>query len=107
MADKDWKQAERRAAKLFGGRRFPANSGHRIDGESAIFVWQVKQRKNHTMADMFNLASEMEEYGSSKEKIGMVYLEDKPGRGNTRKDLVVMTSGMFKQLFPTQKESKS
>lgn len=101
MSDKDWKQVERDAAKLFGGKRFPANSGHRIDGESALFVWQVKHRKNHTMADMFNLTKEMEVYGQEHGKMGLVYLRDKPGRGGKATSLVVMTEEVFKQFYPT------
>lgn len=101
MGNKAWKQVERDAAKLFGGKRFPANSGHRIDGESALFVWQVKHRKNHTMADMFNLAVEMNAYGKACGKMGLVYLRDKPGRGGKATSLVVMTEEVFKQFYPT------
>ena len=42
MADKAWKQHERQAAALIGGRRYPANSGYAVDCESAVVV--VKRR---------------------------------------------------------------
>ena len=44
--DKTWKAAERRIAKILGGRRYPANTGGPEDIEHEELSVQVKHRKN-------------------------------------------------------------
>ena len=58
MAD-NWKQFEREVARLLGGSRYPANSGGRIDVESAEYVAQVKHRKTMSVPELERWATEI------------------------------------------------
>src|SRR2546425_2713586 len=59
MPDRPWKDEERQVAHLLGGRRHWANSGRRVDVESAGYVCQVKHRHTCSLVELERLAVEM------------------------------------------------
>ena len=97
MSD-NWKQFERDAARLLGGRRYPANSGGRVDVESDRYVAQVKLVKTCSLASLEALAVEMEQIGAEKGKVGLVVVKRRAGRGTPTPPLVVMTEDAFRAL---------
>lgn len=70
MANANWKHNERRAAAALGGRRFPANSGYKIDCHSPLFIAQVKRVKHISLPALERLAvqaqKDAEGYGGRK-----------------------------------------
>ena len=57
MSRTAWKRREREAAKIIGGRRYPANQGGDVDVESSGYVCQVKERQTLPLAALEALAS--------------------------------------------------
>ncbi len=98
MADKHWKATEREVARHLGGERYPANSGGRIDVESAEYVAQVKHRKTMSVPELERWAIEMERLGAEKGKIGLVVVKRRAGRGHPTKALVILTEAAFLAL---------
>lgn len=72
MADKRWKQFERFAAQLIGGKRYWANSGEAIDCESDEFVAQCKLVKSLSLAALSDLCVTAAEQAKAKGKVGLV-----------------------------------
>ena len=70
MSRTAWKKREREAARLISGRRHPANSGGRIDCESATCVAQVKERRTLSLRALETLALELERIGAQQNKPG-------------------------------------
>jgi len=58
VPDRAWKAEERRAAALIDGRRYPGNSGGRVDAESDHHICQVKHRRVLSLAALEALAIE-------------------------------------------------
>ncbi len=98
MSDKPWKATERDVARLLGGRRYPANSGGRIDVESDTYVAQVKLVKTCSLASLEALAVEMAALGEERNKTGIVIVKRRAGRGTPTPPLVVMTEDAFRAL---------
>ncbi len=98
MSHSGWKEAERRAAALIGGRRHPANSGGRVDSESPTVCAQVKEVRTLSLAALTALAVEMEQAGKERGKRGVVIAKLSAGRGQPTPYLVVMTAAVFTEL---------
>lgn len=98
MADKAWKQFERDAGTLLGGRRYPANLGLKVDVEGPRFVGQCKLVKSLSLSALTNLAIQAEADGAERKKIGVVIVKHRRGTGNKTPALVVMTEGEWKKL---------
>ncbi len=98
MTSKPWKATERDVAKLLGGKRYPANSGGRVDVESDRYVAQVKLVKTCSLASLEALAVEMERLGAEKSKVGLVVVKLRAGRGRPTKALVILTEAAFLAL---------
>ena len=98
MSDRPWKLAERRAAKLIGGRRHWSNSGQAVDCESDSYVCQVKEIKRASLAELEALALEAERQGNQRTKIGLLVIKRRAGRGVETPTLVVMTAGAFREM---------
>jgi hypothetical protein len=100
MTDRPWKQAERRAAKLIGGRRYPANTGRAVDCESDSYCIQVKERQRASLTELAAWALEIERVSVQRTppKIGLVLVKRRGGRGVPTPTLVVMTVGAFAEM---------
>ena len=92
MADHQWKKFERLAAALFGGTRHPANSGHRLDFESATALGQCKLVKTLSLASLSALAEEVAREALPKHKFGVVCVKLRAGQGRATPMLVVCTA---------------
>jgi hypothetical protein len=99
MSRTGWKEAERKAATLIGGKRYPANMGGRIDCESDKCVAQVKEVGSLSLAQLTALAAEMEDLGREQGKSGLVVVKHSAGRGNPTPYLVVATENVWRALF--------
>ena len=97
MTDRPWKQAERAAAALIAGRRHWANSGEEIDVESDGVVAQVKHRKRASLAELELLAQEAERQGTQRNKVGLVLVKRRAGRGIETPWLVLMTAESYRE----------
>lgn len=98
MSRTGWKAAERDAASILHGRRFPASSGGRLDGESDSYVWQVKNRRTLSLAQIEALAEELERIGVQKQKPGLVLLKRSAGRGKSTPWLIVVTAAVWREM---------
>jgi hypothetical protein len=96
--DKAWKQAERDAATIIGGRRHWSNSGHEVDVESAGVICQVKHRRVCSLAELERLAQEAERQGTQRNKVGLVLAKRRAGRGIETPWLVVMTAASYRAM---------
>jgi hypothetical protein len=98
VSDHAWKVQERRAARLCGGQRYPANSGGRVDVEGPQVVAQVKHVRVLSLAALEALACEIEGIGRERGKLGVVFVKRRAGRGCPTPGLVVMTETVWEQL---------
>jgi len=98
MSRHGWKRAERHAAALIGGRRYPANTGGPVDCESATCVAQVKARGRLSLAELTTLAVEMERVGRERGKHGLVIVKCSAGRGRATPYLVTMTAAVWQDV---------
>ena len=98
MTDKPWKAAERVAATLIGGRRHWANSGEEIDCESDGVIAQVKHRRVCSLAELERLAIEAQRQGDQRNKVGLVLVKRRGGRGVETQWLVVMTAASYREM---------
>ena len=100
MSKTGWKKAERDVARKVGGRRFPANTGGRVDIETYAHVIQVKERKTLSLREAEAIAVEMERIGNQKfpPKIGSLWVKRSAGRGVETPWLVVMTEATWKMM---------
>lgn len=96
MADRAWKRQERDCAALFDGKRFPANVGHRLDFESAWAIGQCKLVKTLSLEALTQLAEEMEREGRAANKLGVVCVKIRRGRGTPSPMLVVVTAAQWR-----------
>ena len=95
-----WKQFERDVARLLEGKRYPANSGGRIDVESAEYVAQVKHRKTMSVPELERWATEIEQIGAEKGKTGILVVKRRAGRGQATNALGILTEAAFLALAP-------
>ncbi len=96
--DKPWKQFERDVARLLGGERYPANSGGRVDVESPTLVVQVKHVQRLSLAQLELLAVEMEAIGKERDRVGVVAVKRRAGRGHSTRTLIILTEAAFLAL---------
>lgn len=99
MPDSAWKQHERAVADLIGGRRLPANSGHKIDCEGPRFVAQAKLVQRMSLDELTALAEGIALHGKARGKLGLVGVKVRRGVGVKSPVLVVMTDETFKALL--------
>ena len=83
MADKAWKQAERRAAALLGTRRTPLSGGNsggtRSDTSHPTLFLEVKQRTRHAVWAVYVDAKDK---AKREQKIPVVVLDQKRSPGS-------------------------
>lgn len=97
MPDRPWKAAERAAARILGGTRHWANSGEEIDVENDGVVAQVKHRRVCSLAELEKLAVEAERQGTQRNKIGLVLVKRRAGRGVETPWLVLQTAASYRE----------
>ena len=89
-----WKEEERKAAAIFGGQRFWANSGERVDFQGQIgtrtVCGQVKHVRVLALAALERLATE--------EGVDVVVVKRRSGRGQQTPRLVVFTEAAYRRL---------
>ncbi len=83
---------------MIGGKRYWANAGEAIDCESNWAVAQCKEVKTLSLAALTQLAIEAERQGTQKQKVGMVIVKHRAGRGSPTPRLVVLTEGAFRSM---------
>ena len=105
MARTTWKQAERDAASILHGKRFPANMGGAVDVEGDRVVAQVKNVRRFSLLQSERAAIEIERVGNLKNKTGIVMVHRSAGRGKETPWLVVMTAGTFRELTDRPQEA--
>jgi hypothetical protein len=98
MSERPWKAAERAAAGIIGGTRHWANSGEEVDVENDGLVCQVKHRRVCSLAELERLAVEAERQGTQRNKIGMVLVKRRGGRGVETPWLVLMTAASYREM---------
>jgi len=98
MPDKPWKAWEREVALLIGGRRFAANSGAEIDAEGDLFVAQCKLVSRLSLEDVTRLALAADDAGTKRNKLGVVGIKLKQGKGHPATGLMVMTVDVWAKL---------
>jgi len=97
---KAWKQFETDAAKLFGGARFWANSGERLDFEGEVLSFNYVDRvKVHGQCKLTKKLS-LEALTKLAEESGVdiVCVKVRRGSGKPSPALVVMTFETYKRL---------
>ena len=94
-----WKAFERDSAKLFGGKRFWANSGERVDFEGPNVVGQCKLVKSLSLEALTKLVEEMDYDAAKKWKLGAVCVKVRRGKGKSSPSLVVMSFEAFEQVL--------
>lgn len=95
----NFKDHERACAAVIKGKRFPANSGGRVDVESETIVAQCKERAELSFPEMGRLVVEIGAIGKTKGKLGVLFVRHKAGRGVASPGLVVMTHETFAELL--------
>ena len=98
MPDSPWKRTEREAAAMVGGARYWANAGQAVDVESSWCVAQVKHVKTCSLAQLEALALEADRQGQQRQKIGVVVVRRRAGRGVSTPRLVVLTEAMWRAM---------
>jgi hypothetical protein len=93
-----WKQLERDAAALFGGTRKWANSGERLDFETDRTVGQVKLRRTLSLEALTQLAEEMEREGDKANKLGVVAVKVRRGKGKASPMLICVTEKHWREI---------
>jgi hypothetical protein len=93
-----WKKAERKAAQIIRGRRYWSNSGEKVDCESDSYVAQVKEVAVCSLAALEALALEAERQGTQRNKVGLVVIKRRAGRGRETPTLVVMSQAGFLEM---------
>ena len=107
MPDKPWKAEERRVARLFGGLRYPANSGGRADVEGPGVLAQVKHVRTCSLASLEALAIEMSAIGRKRGKVGLVVVKRRAGRGQQTPRLIVLTESSFRRIQELYRPSQN
>lgn len=105
MSRHGWKQREREAARLVGGKRYPANVGGSVDVESSDYIAQVKNVKRFSLLQLEGEALEIERVANIKNKVGLVMVRRSAGKGKETPWLVCMTASMFREMsgpLPTE-----
>ena len=98
MPNKAFKDFERETAELIGGKRYPANSGYKVDCEGPNIVAQCKLTKNLSLEGLTQLAEMIAAQGEAVEKLGIVAVKVRRGAGRPSPGLVVMTFETWARL---------
>lgn len=93
-----WKEFETQSGELFRTKRFWANSGERADFEGDGVEGQCKLVKSLSLNALTKLAEEMHERCAAPNKIGVVCVKVRRGKGVKSEPLVVMTFAQFQKL---------
>ncbi len=101
MSDRPWKAEERAVARLLKGTRYAANSGGRIDVESARDLAQVKNVARLSLAELEALAVEIAAIGEQRGKLGLLVVKRRAGRGQATPRLIVFTEGVWQAMHAT------
>lgn len=97
-SNRHWKELEARAGALFGGARKWANSGESVDFEGPSYVGQAKLVKRMSLEELTQLAEQAERDGRARNKVGVVAIKVKRGRGRPSPMLLVVTEGMWEAM---------
>jgi hypothetical protein len=94
---KAWKQAEARAAAIFGGSRFWANSGERVD-----FDGRIGNQRIHGQCKLVRTCSAEALTKLAEEKgVDVVCLKVRRGAGKPSPMLVIFTEAKYRALHGT------
>ena len=93
-----WKAFERDVARLIGGRRYWANSGERVDVESATVLAQCKLVQRMSLEALTQLAEQAARDGQARRKPGVVAIKVRRGRGRPSPMLLVMTDRVWEDM---------
>ena len=96
-----WKAFERDSAALFGGKRFWANSGERVDFEGPLVKGQCKLVKSLALEQLTKLVEEMDKDAKPFSKVGVACVKVRRGKGQASAPLVVMSFESFKWFYDT------
>jgi hypothetical protein len=99
MPDKPWKQFERDSASLFGGVRFPANIGERVDFHGTRVRGQCKLVKSLSLEALTKLVEEMDSLTKNTADAGVVCVKVRRGTGKSSPPLAVFSFDGFKKLM--------
>lgn len=97
MSRTGWKHRERQVARLFG-MRYPANTGGPVDVEGTEWVVQVKERKRMSLAELEQLAVEIDRVGNQKGKHGVLAVKRSAGRGTATPLLLIVTENVWREM---------
>lgn len=98
MSRTKWKQREREAAGIIGGKRYTANQGGPVDCESAGYCVQVKERRTLSLAALEALVQEIDRVALQKNKLGVVMVKRSAGRGRSTPWLLVLSEHAWREL---------
>jgi len=100
VSRRHWKHREREVAAKVRGRRYPANTGGRVDVENDAFVIQVKERKTLSLAQIEALVLEMDRLGAQKSppKCGAVWAKRSAGAGRETPWLVIVSDATWRAM---------
>jgi hypothetical protein len=98
VADKAWKEMERIAADLIGGRRFWSNSGEALDIEGPTYVGQVKLVRRCPLEQLTQLVEMVERQARVKHKNGVVAIKVRRGRGKPSPVLMVVSADTWERM---------
>jgi len=98
VSDRPWKAEERAAARLLGGRRYPASTGGRVDVEGPGVLAQVKHRRVLSLAALETLAVEAAGLGRTRGKVGVLVVKRRAGIGRPTPRLIVVTEAVWRSL---------
>lgn len=98
MARTTWKRAERDAASILHGARYPANQGGAVDVESSRFVAEVKNVKRFSALQIERECLAIERAANLKNKVGVLMVKRSAGKGKDTPWLICMTAAMFREL---------
>jgi len=97
-----WKQFEADSAALFGGKRFWANSGERIDFEGPMTKGQCKLVKSMSLEALTKLVEEVDTIAKPTNNVGVVCVKVRRGKGKPSPSLVVMSFESFQYYLTVQ-----
>jgi hypothetical protein len=105
--DRPWKQEERHAAALFGGRRSQGDSGGSLGFEADGIVGHVRHVSRLSLVQLEELALEIERLGGEASKAGLLVLKRRAGAGHETPRLIVMTETVWRRMSGgEEKESR-
>ena len=98
MSRTGWKGAERKAAALINGKRYPASMGGPVDVESDGWCGQVKERRRLSLAQLETLALEITRIAETRRKAGVVIVKRSAGPGRPTPWLFIVTEQTWRAM---------